>query len=298
MEKCYLETDNNSAVEKICSIFCNSKVHYRVYQTDTTDLYPDSLVSNLKAQNIFLRIVLMLYSIYSQVYANGLSFCPLPYPTKYFRHTHTHTLTHTLTHTQTHSHTHTNTHTHTPARTHAHRQAFRVTVLACHLQVKTACVNKSLLVPAVYFSFADKQTNKHTWKRPNGLLRTTNTTSVIKRPTMKLRCLVSTKCNSLHFSSKASLFSITQFRFTNAPVVLEGKIKPDVVIALRGQWHPSERVAVMPVQSINGTSADCTRAVGLKGGYTLVTLPRIVTPYRDSVDGTRDRVTYQKLVTR
>ena len=35
-----------------------------------------------------------------------------------------------------------------------------------------------------------------------------------------------------------------------------------------------------------------------KGGYTLVTLPRIVTPYRDSVDGTRGRVTYQKLVTR
>jgi hypothetical protein len=35
-----------------------------------------------------------------------------------------------------------------------------------------------------------------------------------------------------------------------------------------------------------------------KGGYTLVTLPRIVTPYRDSVDGTRDHVTYQKLVTR
>ena len=35
-----------------------------------------------------------------------------------------------------------------------------------------------------------------------------------------------------------------------------------------------------------------------KGGYTLVTLPRTVTPYRDSVDGTRDRVTYQKLVTR
>jgi len=35
-----------------------------------------------------------------------------------------------------------------------------------------------------------------------------------------------------------------------------------------------------------------------KGGYTLVTLPRIVTPYRDSVYGTRARVTYQKLVTR
>jgi hypothetical protein len=38
--------------------------------------------------------------------------------------------------------------------------------------------------------------------------------------------------------------------------------------------------------------------LSFKGGYTLVTLPRIVTPYRDSVDGTRDRVTYQKLVTR
>jgi len=34
------------------------------------------------------------------------------------------------------------------------------------------------------------------------------------------------------------------------------------------------------------------------GGYTLVTLPRIVTLYPDSVDGTRTRVTYQKLVTR
>jgi len=36
----------------------------------------------------------------------------------------------------------------------------------------------------------------------------------------------------------------------------------------------------------------------LKGGLTFVTLPRNVTPYRDSVDGTRGRVTYQKLVTR
>jgi hypothetical protein len=38
--------------------------------------------------------------------------------------------------------------------------------------------------------------------------------------------------------------------------------------------------------------------VQIKGGYTLVTLPRIVTPYRDSVDRTGDRVTYQKLVAR
>jgi len=29
-----------------------------------------------------------------------------------------------------------------------------------------------------------------------------------------------------------------------------------------------------------------------KSGYTLVTLPRIVTPYRDSVDETRARVMY------
>jgi hypothetical protein len=42
----------------------------------------------------------------------------------------------------------------------------------------------------------------------------------------------------------------------------------------------------------------CHAASECKGGYTLVTLPRIVTPYRDSVDRTRDRVTYQKLVTR
>jgi len=43
---------------------------------------------------------------------------------------------------------------------------------------------------------------------------------------------------------------------------------------------------------------EVTVNVQYKGGYTLVTLPRIVTPYRDSVDGTRDSVTYQKLVTR
>jgi len=35
-----------------------------------------------------------------------------------------------------------------------------------------------------------------------------------------------------------------------------------------------------------------------KGGCTFVTLPRVVTPYRDSVDETRARVTYEKLVTR
>jgi hypothetical protein len=53
---------------------------------------------------------------------------------------------------------------------------------------------------------------------------------------------------------------------------------------MRGPNNPST------TQSLRGTS--------LLGGYTLVMLPRIVTPYRDSVDETRVRVTYQKLVTR
>jgi hypothetical protein len=35
-----------------------------------------------------------------------------------------------------------------------------------------------------------------------------------------------------------------------------------------------------------------------KGGYTLVTLPRTVTLYHDSVVGIRYHVTYQKLITR
>jgi len=46
------------------------------------------------------------------------------------------------------------------------------------------------------------------------------------------------------------------------------------------------------------TSLDIIHTLVFKGGYTLVTLPLIVTPYRDSVDGTRDRVTCQKLATR
>jgi hypothetical protein len=41
-----------------------------------------------------------------------------------------------------------------------------------------------------------------------------------------------------------------------------------------------------------------TVSANRKSGSTLVTLLRILTPNRDSVDGSRDRVTYQKLVTR
>jgi hypothetical protein len=43
---------------------------------------------------------------------------------------------------------------------------------------------------------------------------------------------------------------------------------------------------------------DSADSNGTKGGSTLVTLLRIVTPYHDGVDGARARVTYQKLVTR
>jgi len=49
---------------------------------------------------------------------------------------------------------------------------------------------------------------------------------------------------------------------------------------------------------VNWLTHQSSIQTALKGGYTLVTLPRILTPYRDSVDGTRDHITYQKLVTR
>jgi hypothetical protein len=105
-----------------------------------------------------------------------------------------------------------------------------------------------------------RQTNKHayiqtTWRSPtydNLCYRNTQQWSGSRV------VFVSTECNSLHFSSKASLLSITQFRFTNALV-----IKSDV-ITLQGRWQPSDRGAVMPVHSINGTSADCTRPLVLK----------------------------------
>jgi hypothetical protein len=48
----------------------------------------------------------------------------------------------------------------------------------------------------------------------------------------------------------------------------------------------------------NRLSANACNYLAYKAGYTLVTLPRTVTPYRDSVDGTRHHVTYQKLVKR
>ena len=61
------------------------------------------------------------------------------------------------------------------------------------------------------------------------------------------------------------------------------------------KWH----YFVYSVQFTNINLCTVTAVHALpKGRYTLVTLPRNVTPYRDSVDGTCDHVTYQKLVTR
>jgi hypothetical protein len=67
----------------------------------------------------------------------------------------------------------------------------------------------------------------------------------------------------------------------------------NVVIFLRGEIFGRHSVVAE-----NSSALGCYAVVTCKGGYTLVTLPRTVTPYRDSVDGTRDHVKYQKLVTR
>jgi hypothetical protein len=59
-----------------------------------------------------------------------------------------------------------------------------------------------------------------------------------------------------------------------------------------------ERNEAVMSRTTRKRGSPCNVASTPKGGYTIVTLPRTVTPYRDSVDGTRDHVTYQKLVTR
>jgi hypothetical protein len=74
---------------------------------------------------------------------------------------------------------------------------------------------------------------------------------------------------------------------------------------IRPRPHPHTSYAFMNPPSISRFTILATKPARyvittccpFKGGYTLVTLTCIVTPYRDSVDGTRYRVTYQKLVT-
>ena len=63
------------------------------------------------------------------------------------------------------------------------------------------------------------------------------------------------------------------------------------------QWQPSCSIRTDGHEEVIVAFRNLENAPS-KGGYTLATLPRIVTPYRDSVDGTRDRATRQKLVTR
>jgi hypothetical protein len=70
--------------------------------------------------------------------------------------------------------------------------------------------------------------------------------------------------------------------------------------------HPILRVSRIRVKrgilhskyAVDNVLVTWRRVRATKGGHTLVTLPSIVTPYRDSVNGTRDRVKNQKLVTR
>jgi hypothetical protein len=63
-------------------------------------------------------------------------------------------------------------------------------------------------------------------------------------------------------------------------------------------YLPLDRVTVKNSWRHSSTPVFRDVVMNGKGGHTLETLPRTVTPYRDNVDGTRDHVTYQKLVTR
>jgi len=74
---------------------------------------------------------------------------------------------------------------------------------------------------------------------------------------------------------------------------------PFAVHSIPLRRHMSECRDTDPATALDVDSQNCSAyRWKSKGGYTLLTLPRVVTPYRDSVDGNRDRVTYQKLVTR
>jgi hypothetical protein len=65
-------------------------------------------------------------------------------------------------------------------------------------------------------------------------------------------------------------------------------------------WSLVADVSGQPVgPNMNGRAVRCyLTLVNVTVDNTPVTLPRTVTPYRDSVDETCDQVTYQMLVTR
>jgi hypothetical protein len=83
------------------------------------------------------------------------------------------------------------------------------------------------------------------------------------------------------------------------------EVTPSVVVETYGHFEETgKEVAGSSETFVQTTGCHIARdsilhyhTLYYKSGYTLVTLPRIVTPYRDSVDGTRARVTYQKFVT-
>jgi hypothetical protein len=80
----------------------------------------------------------------------------------------------------------------------------------------------------------------------------------------------------------------------NAVNGLDKRLKA-LVMTLK-QEHAPSRVRHVYVKRMYCARSLMLAGTGMsKGGYTHVTLPRTVTPYRESVDGIRDHLTYQKL---
>ena len=78
------------------------------------------------------------------------------------------------------------------------------------------------------------------------------------------------------------------------------KVQVTILYTAISMSHTQNEITKYSVSTGGLAWWQCTTAINCtcKGGYTLVTLPRSVTLYRDSVDGTRARVTYQKSITR
>ena len=79
----------------------------------------------------------------------------------------------------------------------------------------------------------------------------------------------------------------TMYRSSAICLALAGPLLTLILLTWRIWWAPN-----------NASKWQVGFNSAFKGRYTLVTLPRNVTPYRDSVDGTCDHVTYQNLVRR
>jgi hypothetical protein len=159
---------------------------------------------------------------------------------------------------------------------------------------------------------AERRTDGQAWRRYSSLF-------AILRP--KIRTLKSSDINFLGTNINLTIQRPSPHRTVNTPCfgyknpsvdVVQGNNKQSVqnkdVKSQRGhnvEWSDQYDWRIMVRFSSGGRISDFSKAsrpapgpTQPSGGYTLVTLPRTVTPYCDSVDGTRDHVTYQKLVTR